>query len=487
MPSGRHNVISHGFPDYLLITRDPTVSGQRRGQILDALPTNKQLDRFVSNSHSYWVLAQEVDSLEQDYTARWTQLIQGAGEDTALSDCQMDINLCGWLIGSHLRTSGLSDRWILNLCNYQLKRKQGQSSMADILAAADRLVQRGKEPVQFLLPLAERSRLDPRTGLPWLPRKMFRARFEELFPTVTVPRSPGGGLQLEVSAIDKYSAIKEASMLLARAEMRVNVSSNKRKLVHDYEAWMHPGAVKVDLAPMLPVDFRVPSLDVEGGKLLFTVMSDEIEAAFDLLTTFQSGPERAACIGAWAALESLLADPGDFGSLAKVADRAADILTCHYVADEFRNLAIAHSRASNDALATDLIAADNMTRIRLLEQHFRNGGDIIVGTGIGALVAYRAKRLVGNPSEVDDIRNDISAALRRLYQARNQIVHTGAFKPYGFDMMILSAQVHLSVLIDKVIVAARTSGDPAGLMAAKARWSLQRVRSGQSLCLLASV
>jgi len=275
--------------------------------------------------------------------------------------------------------------------------------------------------------------------------------------------------------------------LLARAEMRVNVSSNKRKLVHDYEAWMHPGAVKVDLAPMLPVDFRVPSLDVEGGKLLFTVMSDEIEAAFDLLTTFQSGPERAACIGAWAALESLLADPGDFGSLAKVADRAADILTCHYVADEFRNLAIAHSRASNDALATDLIAADNMTRIRLLEQHFRNGGDIIVGTGIGALVAYRAKRLVGNPSEVDDIRNDISAALRRLYQARNQIVHTGAFKPYGFDMMILSAQVLLSVLIDKVIVAARTSGDPAGLMAAKARWSLQRVRSGQSLCLLASV
>lgn len=213
-----------------LITRDPIISGQRRGQILDALPTNKQLDRFVSDSHSYWVLAQEVDSLEQDYAARWTRLIQQVGEDTALSECQIDINLAGRLIGSHVRSSGLSHKWILNLCNYELKRKQSQSSMVDILAVADRLIQRGKEPVQFLLPLAERPRLDPRTGPPWLPREKFRARFEELFPGVGVPDSPGGGLQLELSAFDKYSAIKEASTLLARAEMRINVSSDKRRL-----------------------------------------------------------------------------------------------------------------------------------------------------------------------------------------------------------------------------------------------------------------
>lgn len=250
---------------------------------------------------------------------------------------------------------------------------------------------------------------------------------------------------------------------------------------------MHPGAVKVDLTPALPTDFRVRSLDVEGGKLLFEIMSEEIEAAFDLLTTFQSGPERAACIGAWAALESLLADPGDFGNLAEVADRAADILTCRYVVDEFLSLTTAHNRASNDALSANIADADSMTRIKLLEQHLKNGGDIVVGAGMGALVARRAKHQIGDPSEVDDIRNDISGTLRRLYQARNQIVHTGALKPYGFDMMMISAQVLLSVLMDKVIVAARTSGDPAGLIAAKARWCLQRVRSGQSFSLLASV
>ena len=469
-----------------LITRDPAVSGRRRGQLLDALPTGKGPDRFVINSHSYWVLAQEVDSLEKEYISRWVELIASIGENTTLSDSQLDVDLCGWLIGSHLRGSELSDKWILNLCNYELRRKQEPSSMTDLLKTADRIIQRGKGPTQFLLPLDRRSRLDPRTSLPWLSRKEFTSRFKELFPDIPTPNNTGG-LQLEVLSLDKYSAIKEASKSLVRAEMRVSVSSNKRRLVHSYVAWMHPGALKIDLAPTLPVDFRVPSLDVEGGRLLFKVMSDEIEAAFDLLSGFQSGPERATCIGAWAALESLLADPEDFGNLAEVADRAADILTCRYVTDDFVSLATAHSRASHDTLAASLAGADNATRVQLLEQHFRKGGNIDAGTGLGALMVSRVRQLVNNPLEIDVLRGDISAVFRRLYQARNQIVHAGAFKPYGFDIIIVSAEVLLSTLIDKVIIAARTSGDPAGLMAAKARWSLQRVRGGQNLSLLASV
>ena len=155
--------------------------------------------------------------------------------------------------------------------------------------------------------------------------------------------------------------------------------------------------------------------------------------------------------------------------------------------DDLISLAIAHSRASHDALAQSLIEVDNTTRIQLLEQHLRSGGNLAAGTGIGALMVSRARRLVDNPFEIDVVRNDISAAFRRLYQSRNQIVHAGAFKPYGFDMIITSAQVLLSTLIDKVIISDRTSGDPAGLIAAKARWSLRRVRDGQSLSLLASV
>jgi hypothetical protein len=469
-----------------LIGRDPAISGKRRGQLLDTLPNSKALDRFVFNSHSYWLLAQEVDNLEDEYIARWTELIISVGENTALVDCPVDVDLCGWLIGAHLRSSGLSDRWILNLCNYELKRKSELSSMVDLLEVADRLIRKGKETVQFLLPLAGRARFDPRTSLPWLARKDFRARFRELFPDIAVP-SNRGGLQLQVVSLDKYSATKEASKLLARAEMRVSVSSNRRQLLHNYEAWMHPGAVKVDLTPTVPVDFRVPALDAGGGQLLFTAMSDEIEAAFDLLTGFQSGPERAACIGAWAALESLLADPADFGNLAEVADRAADILTCRYVTDEFVSLAIAHRRSSHDALAVSLAEADNTACVRLLEEHFRLDGNIAAGAGVGALMVSRVRRLIDNPSEIDNLRGDISAAFRRLYQARNQIVHTGALEPYGFDMIILSAQVLMSTLIDMTILAARTSGDPAGLVAARARWSLQRVRGGHSLSLLASV
>src|SRR5437899_1910979 len=131
----------------------------------------------------------------------------------------------------------------------------------------------------------------------------FIPRFREFFPEISRPANRGG-LELEVLALDRYSAIKAASKLLARAEIRVELSSNRCRLVHNNEAWMHPGGLKVDLTPKPPIDFRVAALDVDGGRLLFEVTSDEIEAAFDLLTGFQSGPERAACVGAWAAVES---------------------------------------------------------------------------------------------------------------------------------------------------------------------------------------
>src|SRR5258708_5890001 len=98
-----------------LITRDASISGPRRGQIFDALPTNRNLKRFTLNSHSYWLLSQEVGKLDEEYLSNWSDLIARVGEQTSLADCTVDIDLSGWLIGAHLRGSGLSDLWILNL------------------------------------------------------------------------------------------------------------------------------------------------------------------------------------------------------------------------------------------------------------------------------------------------------------------------------------------------------------------------------------
>lgn len=469
-----------------LLERDPVIAGRTRGLIFGCLPNTKNIERFVLYSNSYLLLHEAVNSLEEEYIQLWIDFITNAGEDTAPSSINLDVDLCSWLIGSHLRNSGLSDTWIINHCYYELRRKANPSSMANILEVADRVIRQEEGLYQFLIPLELSAHINSRTGPPWLSRAAFTARFNEVFPTVEVPPN-AGGLELEIMALDKYTAQSAALKKLLQTEMRVSLSSNKRRFVHENEAWMHPGSLKVDLSVRPRAEFRVRVLDADGGRLLFHRLSSEIEAALDLLTGITSGSERVACVGAWSALESLLADPGDFGNLSEVADRAADILVCCYVTDIFVNLATASMRGTPDQLSASLVGKTDEERISIIESHLQSGGAISAGEGMGAVVADQVARLVRSPGAVEDLHADISAALRRLYQARNEIVHAGALEPYGIDMILISAQVLLSRLINKAIVVSRHPGDAVGLLAAKAHWSLQRTQDRQSLSLLGTV
>jgi hypothetical protein len=468
-----------------VLERDPAIPPRRRGLILNTLPKTSELDRFVLYSNSYLILDQEVNSLQEEYIGFWIELIANIGEDASPADANMDVDLCSWLIGSHLRSCGLSAKWILNHCNYETKRKPTPSSMVNLLEVADK-VRKSVGPFIFLLPLERSAHINSRTDIPWLSRTTFNRRFVELFPNIPVPQC-NGGLQFDVIAADKYSAISAATRQLLRAETRAKVSSNRRKLIHNSTAWMSPGQARVDLTPAPRDEFRVPALDVNGGQYLFQQVSEEIEAAFDLLTNIESDSERSACVRAWAALESLLAGPEDFGNLSDIADRAADILTCCYITEEFTSIATAHTRLAQDQLTAHLSGQDSVDRIRIIENHVASGGAISAGDGIGATMIDQIGRIVKAPAELVNLHNDLAAAFRRLYQARNQIAHAGMLQPYGIDMLVPSAQILLSELIDKTITASRTSGDPAGLLAAKARWSLQRVGDGQSLSLLGSL
>lgn len=467
------------------VLRDPAIPARRRGLILSALPKTGDIDRFMLRSNSYLLLEQEVQSLEKEYLNFWIDLIRSEGEDVSLTDASPGIDLCSWLIGSYMRGCGLSANWILNHCNYELKRKPSASSLINILEVAQSAIRQGPGKYTFMLPLTRSAHINSRTDMPWLSRAAFRARFAEVFPGAPLPDCQGG-LQLDVLALDKYGAQKSAVRHLGQAETRVAVSSYKRVLVHTADAWMSPGDTQVKLAAGPNEDLRIPALDEDGGRLLFKQLPSDVEAAFDLLASSSSGhgSERLACVGAWAALEGLLADREDFGNLADIADRAADILACCYIERIFTDVAIAHSRTAQDQLSSDLKDKDTAEQIRLVEEHMLLGRSICVGEGNGAVTGQKIALVVSGRSELTAVRNEISEAFRRLYQARNYVIHRGEGLPYGIDMIVPSSHILLSEVIDKAITASRRSGEPAGLLAAKARWALQRVEDGDSLSLL---
>jgi hypothetical protein len=469
-----------------MLERDPVITGPKRGLIIRCLPKPADIERLVLNSNSYRILLQAVDSLDQEYLRLWIDLINTKGEATDIGNANLNVDLCGTLIGSHLRSSGLSEAWIINHLQYELKRKQSASSMINVLEVADRIIRNGEGPYSFLVPLRESAHINSKVGMPRLSGKDFTARFSELFPGHSVPEHRGG-LQIDISALEKYVAQDSAAKKISQAGTRVALSSNRRKLVHANEAWMHPGSVKVTLDTGPRTGFRIPALDAEGGRLLFQPLPDEIEGALDLMTGMATNSDRASCVGAWSALESLLADPGDFGNLSEISERAADILVCCYVADMFLALAVGMTRRPSGQLASNLSGKTISEQIGIIENHLSSGASISTGDGMSAVVASRVGYLVGQSSAIDELHSNISAAFRRLYQVRNAIVHSDILNPYGIDMILPAAHVLLSRLINKVIVTSRESGDAAGLLAAKAHWSLQRVRDGQSMSLLGGV
>lgn len=468
------------------VSRDPAIHGMRRGTILNFLPKKNNLDRFVKNSHSFHLLSEEIESLNSEYLSLWIEAIERAGEDSAPMLSSIDVELAATLLAGHLQSVGFSNKWILNHFTYELKRKESTSSILASLRVTDRLIRQGPGEFTFLLPLDRSMHINSSAKAPWLSRADFAARFLELQPDYVVPDNYGG-LEIHVQALEKYSAQERASRFLLQVAGRVRSSSQKRKLVHGWTAWMQPGGVEVDLSPKGREGLHIPSLDRDGGQQIFQPLQRDVEAALDLLEGFELGSERNACISAWAAIESLLADSSDFGNLVEVADRAAAILTCCYVQEEFRGLSVAHARAAEDSLAEALRSAPLDRRIALLEEHLGAGGTLNTGDGLGLLVATRVKQMIPDRQALNNLRADISAALRRLYYARNQIAHAGAVELYGFNMILASMRPLVSALLDKLINSAQDSPMSASLLAAKAHWALEHVCAGEDLSMLAIV
>lgn len=460
-----------------LVTKDPALTGPRRGAVIRALPKKKDLERFTSGSYSFNLLLHEVDLLQADYLKLWIRHIPKVSS-AANGNSTLDINLYAQLITAHLHTVGFSVEWILNFCNYELNRKSEESAFVEMLERADTVSTKGNGEWTFLIPVSKRTRIDSKTGRPWLTRKDFTARFQESFPQAEVPRHVGG-LELQVIALDKYSAFKAVRRRISQAESRVRAGSKRRTLTLSDNAWVNPGAFKADLSRNQSLTISIPALDVEGGKHTFQKFHNQIESALDLLAGFDNGIERSSCINAWAAVESLLADREDFGQIATVSSRAADILTCRLLVGELLALATTHIRAGKDALSETLRNLPPKERVTAIEQHLRTGQTLTVGEGVGKIRLIHLQSIISSTKSIREAHEGIEAAFRRLYRARNSIIHAGETEPYGFSQIMTSSAILLGALLDAVIESHRSTGEPASLTAVKAHWAIEEaIESG---------
>lgn len=443
-----------------------------RGGLLPQL--NVAPEKLVQGSTVHFALKNLGDELASKYSLWVQSYLDDLDADVDLEDGQVSGERLAWQLAAFLRSEGMSDQWIVNFATYQLRHDKEVTTLAAAISLA-RTAAAAEAGWTILLPINRRKGFNV-SAPPMLRKKDFEARFTELLPGVPIPENRGG-LELRVETIDKYATVNEAQLIMRRVVERHRASHSKRAFSFAQEAWVSPGSwsVPVSLEPELAIQVR--ELDSGGGQDMFEMASEELEAALDLLTAADQTSSRAAAIAAWATLETLFAAGGDFGDLASVADRAADVLVCMYVRDTFSALATKHARAGQDDLANALKEASVADGAKLVEDALPAHA-LSVSSGRGRLAHERAASL--DAREIDSVRNQLAAVLRRLYDVRNQIVHAGRMAPYGLHRTYVESAVLLSALLDELLRQHRDVRRTAREVAGRAAWLLGRVANDRA-------
>ena len=159
------------------------------------------------------------------------------------------------------------------------------------------------------------------------------------------------------------------------------------------------------------------------ARVFATDVSQDVDAALELLAHLEGSSPPAAVAGGWGAIEGLLADPNDRAS---AADNLATLVTCSFPRAELTALSHRVERVMPDHFA-ELSGVDvNRERCRILAK-------IIIEDRMPALpsvadqaAVVRMKKLLANPrGELQTIKDMISDSFHRLYRQRNLILHGG--------------------------------------------------------------
>lgn len=168
----------------------------------------------------------------------------------------------------------------------------------------------------------------------------------------------------------------------------------------------------------------------------------------------QSPSAGAAIIGGWSAIEGLLIRPGE-GQYYLAADRLAALVTCSLPRAELTPLAHQHMRIADDTLANQLEGAEsNYARAKLAASHLSSGKRLALTDGSDIAARNRIIGILMDPSgELQRIRRYVTASLRRLYNQRNLIAHSGSFRSTALSATTRTAFSLVGAGLDRIVHA----------------------------------
>jgi hypothetical protein len=414
------------------------------GPITDPSPGHRRLRHLI-------------DHATPGYLDRWAQALRNG---TTVKPERLARTVAAHLLVLGYTAPYLATHWVTDL------RKAAADTYAIVDSAAE-LARRPEQPFDVLLafdkipnrPIAEQTAgwMSSAAVVAWLRENSF----------ATSGIRSGGGFRFRIIARDAYGAAERVRQLYERMSARSLFSRRDRgglaALSHLWVAGHSeplPVIGPARSADILALQYKGHLYDVHDAR---HAIDDALELAAPINQT-SPGP---AVAGAWAAVESLLSHPGDpvdedeRGGKAVAADRLAAIVACSWPRAELTTLIARHCSGNKQPL-DDLArrrneCATNRDRAQLLvDEIATHGVEVLNFRGRTAwqsdvAAAERMKDMIAEPRRVlGEVRHAVQIAMRRLYRARNVVLHGGSTSSVVLDATLRTAAPLLGAGLDRI-------------------------------------
>lgn len=372
-------------------------------------------------------------------------------------------------LAAHLLDSGFSAD---HLFRWLTARESSLASLDDLAEETQRMVTDMPErPHEIFVPCA--APFDKSSGgsgtVRWMDGHEASAWLKSQL-TVPETRRHNGGFLLTITARDPWAAIDAARALIARADARVKVAQPSNDSIV-LNGWARISGNTRDFEIRLSSrQVEIGSLDRQGAVYRFDDgLTTQIDDALELASYMESPSTGAAITGGWAAIEGLLIRPGESGHH-MAADRMAALVACSWPRAELTPLAYSHLANASDSLARELRAAKtNHEKVLLLERHLASGGRLELKSPSDRAAEDRIVAVIGDPArQLSRIRACVTESLRRLYNQRNTIAHSGSLRSVAIDATVRTSLSLVGAGLDRVVHAQLESAgalNPLGLVA----------------------
>ena len=420
---------------------------QVRGPLLSQVPRDPR--EFLPSSFKYKAWVSTIPGFNDEYIKNWrVEFRKQAYSDASAPAFSHGLSSydSACLLCSHLLHLGISNSYLSRWLNYRVQHDPSHYDLDGLVDQIEMLIENGRGPAEILVALARPPQEEVKSLQGWLSAAATRDWLAS--HGMQSPKTLHGGILYESEQWDLDGALLSIAKAIHRLRQRAILKTGKAPVFHG-SAWI----AGVRNPRRLPATSQLgkaltPGYELGDPQLETHTSEDRLEVAIELLLAALSESGSSTVGTLWAALEALLAAPGD-PDRTQVAHRAGDIALVALIRASIQiSMGTLFSRCPDENLTQNLGALERRDRLIQFEKALRRDEHETLSHRSTRLMLSHTKGLF-DPDSLRMKREELQRALRALYRQRNLVLHGGITDGPLLEDVIRSATPLVAAVVNR--------------------------------------